>query len=112
MLPCRLVVVPCRMPAETVVPPRVGIRAREGQRAGAGLGQAAGAAHDAGVGAGGGLIEGHVGVVEMLPCRLVVSPCKMPAETVVPPVYVFAPERVSVPAPVLVRLPVPLMMPE
>ena len=43
----------------------------------------------------------------MLPCKLIALPCSTPAETVVPPEYVLAPESVSVPAPSFPRLPVP-----
>ena len=42
----------------------------------------------------------------MLPERLVVSPCKVPAVIVVPPLYVFAPLRMSVPPPSFVSDPV------
>ncbi len=47
----------------------------------------------------------------MLPCRLVVVPMSVPALTLVPPAYVFAPVSTSVPAPFLTKPPAPLMMP-
>src|SRR5438067_2331610 len=48
----------------------------------------------------------------MLPGRLVLEPTNVPLPIVVPPEKVFAPDKVSVPVPVLTRPPVPLITPE
>ncbi|CUJ68819.1 Uncharacterised protein [Achromobacter sp. 2789STDY5608621] len=49
--------------------------------------------------------------VPMAPVRLWVSPIRVPPASVVPPLYWFWPLSVSVPAPDLVRLPAPVMLP-
>ena len=41
----------------------------------------------------------------ILPCRLLVVPCKSPAETVVPAPYELTPPKIRVPVPVFVREP-------
>ena len=47
----------------------------------------------------------------MFPCKLVVFPCRTPPVTVVPPEYVLGPVKICIPAPCLVKEPVPLMNP-
>ena len=46
------------------------------------------------------------------PCRLVVSPCNVPDETVVPPENVLLPVKTVVPVPVKVKAPEPVKAPE
>src|SRR5688572_1131793 len=47
----------------------------------------------------------------MFPRRVELVPARMPPVTNVPPLYVFAPESVTMPAPDFVKLPVPLITP-
>ena len=63
MLPCRLVVLPCRAPLVTVVPPRVGVGAGQDQRAGGRYRETAAARHGAGIGAAA-AAERHRGIVD------------------------------------------------
>src|SRR5688572_5710560 len=111
MFPCRLVDVPIRMPPDTVVPPpyvfapdsvRVPVPALVNEpvplmtppyvpaNAWSNL---------------------NAALFRMFPCRLVVVPVKMPADTVVPPPYVFAPDSVRFPVPYFDNVPVPLITP-
>ena len=89
----------------------VGVVSRNGERAGTLFGQRAVASHVAGIGAGAAWLKITSALFVILPWMLAVFPCKVPALTVVPPAYELAPDRVKVPAPSLVTVPLPLMLP-